>query len=304
LRVIESARAEVVEEGYDSWNGGQYYYTLYLDIPLELFVELESQFSKIESVLEEEVKSLRRGSSNQHITKVTIRSGPDSTPASIPLVEAAFRFPSPDFWKMGYLRLFLSHSSAHNARAHELKAALDTFHVCAFVAHDDIDPTDQWQLEIESALNTMDVLAVMLTPDVLQSKWCDQEAGIAIGLKRLVVPIRLGADPHGFLGKYQGLAAVGKEMLQIADELVTILVQHESTRVRMTSAVVDKFARSASFTGAMANMTLLERVPMLTPEMARQLQVALKDNGQVSRAFGVPGRLNRLLAKYGYTEAP
>ena len=51
LRILSAAKTDFVEEGYDNWNGGQYYYTLYVDVPIELFVEIEDQVTHYEKVI-------------------------------------------------------------------------------------------------------------------------------------------------------------------------------------------------------------------------------------------------------------
>jgi len=73
-RLLRAGKTDIVEESYDNWNGGQYYYTLYIDVPIELFVELENRLPQLEKVLHSEVTSLRRGESNEHIGTVTIRT--------------------------------------------------------------------------------------------------------------------------------------------------------------------------------------------------------------------------------------
>src|SRR5450759_4441239 len=74
LHLLQVGSTDIVEEGYDNWNGGQYYYTLYIDIPIELFVEIEDRLEAIEKRILKEVGSLRRGDEgNEHITAVTIR---------------------------------------------------------------------------------------------------------------------------------------------------------------------------------------------------------------------------------------
>jgi hypothetical protein len=35
-------------------------------------------------------------------------------------------------------------------------------------------------------------------------EWTDQEIGIAFGLENFLIPIRMGKDPYGFIGKLQG----------------------------------------------------------------------------------------------------
>lgn len=68
LHLLRVGSTDIVEEGYDNWNGGQYYYTLYIDIPIELFVEIEDRLEAIEKRILKEVGSLRRGEGNEHIT--------------------------------------------------------------------------------------------------------------------------------------------------------------------------------------------------------------------------------------------
>ena len=57
----------------------------------------------------------------------------------------------------------------------------------------------------------MDALIAILTPGFNESKWTDQEIGVAIGRKVPIVPIRIGLDPYGFIGKYQALQGAGRE---------------------------------------------------------------------------------------------
>jgi hypothetical protein len=65
-------------------------------------------------------------------------------------------------WKPDYFRLFICHASSQKEVAHLLKDELEKRRVCCFVAHDDIEPTREWQDEIEEALRTMDALAAIL----------------------------------------------------------------------------------------------------------------------------------------------
>ena len=53
--------------------------------------------------------------------------------------------PTPTFWKDNYYRLFLSHISSYKKETAELQEALDYYGITAFVAHEDIEPTKEWQ---------------------------------------------------------------------------------------------------------------------------------------------------------------
>jgi len=62
------------------------------------------------------------------------------------------------FWKQNQYKLFLSHISSYKKETAELQKSLEYYGISAFVAHEDIAPTKEWQSEIEKALATMDGL--------------------------------------------------------------------------------------------------------------------------------------------------
>jgi hypothetical protein len=113
------------------------------------------------------------------------------------------------FWLDGHLRLFVSHLAKHKKDAAILQRSLQSFHISAFIAHKDIEPTKKWQDEIELALSTADALVALLTPGFHQNKWTDQEIGFALGRGLPILSIRLGEDPYGFLGREQAIQGVG-----------------------------------------------------------------------------------------------
>jgi len=62
----------------------------------------------------------------------------------------------------------------------------------------------------------MDALLALLTPGSNESKWTDQEVGVAVGRRVPVIPIRIGIDPYGLIGKYQAVREQGKKFLKSA----------------------------------------------------------------------------------------
>lgn len=123
---------------------------------------------------------------------------------------------APSFWHVQEPRVFISHVSSFKKEAIVYKAYLNLFGINGFVAHEDIEPTKKWQDEIELALSTMDALLALLTPGSNESKWTDQEVGVAVGRRVPVIPIRIGLDPYGLIGKYQAVREQGKKFLKSA----------------------------------------------------------------------------------------
>ena len=66
----------------------------------------------------------------------------------------------PAFWRKGMFRLFISHLAVHKKWASDLQEALLPYGISGFVAHSDIEPTTEWQNQIETALSTCDALVL------------------------------------------------------------------------------------------------------------------------------------------------
>jgi hypothetical protein len=69
-----------------------------------------------------------------------------------------------------------------------VKGFLSTFGMDVFLAHDDLQPSAEWQKEIVQALRKCDVFIPLLTRSFHSSLWTDQETGIAIARKKLILP--------------------------------------------------------------------------------------------------------------------
>jgi hypothetical protein len=203
------------------------------------------------------------------------------------------------FWKPDYFRLFLSHLAAHRKFAGELQQALEVYGIASFVAHKDIDPTAEWQNEIELALSTCDALLALLHPGFDDSNWTDQEIGFVMGRAMPVFSVTLGQTPYGFIGKTQAFNGTGKTHLALAGEIFDALRKNKQTQDKMAEIVVSLFENSSSFDVAKSRMTYLEEAPIWKPGFAKCIKDAAESNGQISSAWGVPERVTRLLKKKG-----
>jgi hypothetical protein len=140
----------------------------------------------------------------------------------------------PDIWADGLqFRLFLSHLAIHKDKAQRLKEALSVYHVAAFVAHQDITPTREWQIEIERALQTMDAMLAIHTKGFSNSVWTQQEVGFALGRGTKIMSLRLEEDPQGFISKHQAILRRGRNAEGVAEEIHTILLNDPMTKNRM-----------------------------------------------------------------------
>jgi nucleoside 2-deoxyribosyltransferase len=139
-------------------------------------------------------------------------------------------------WKAGFFRLFMSHSSQQVDEVRELKRELQQYGIDGFVAHEDIEPTQEWLDVIEEALKTCDALVAYLSLNFETSPWTNQEVGYALGREILVISIDKGKAAYGFMGKYQHLSGTGKSAERLAKDLFDCLISHPLTREGVTSA--------------------------------------------------------------------
>ena len=133
-------------------------------------------------------------------------------------------------------RLFISHISTEKDKAMRLRDCLRPYGIVGFVAHEDIEPTKEWEVELRRALHTMDALVSMHTPGFSKSNWTQQEIGFAIARSKKVIAFRMGEDPTGFLSKEQALLRKGRNAEQISEEINRLLLNDDRTRSRMVDA--------------------------------------------------------------------
>lgn len=201
------------------------------------------------------------------------------------------------FWQTNYFRLFISHLAEHKAKMSQLQGLLKDYGISAFVAHEDIEPTKEWMDEIEMALFSMDALAAVLTPGFDESKWTDQEVGAAIGRDVLLIPIRNGMDPYGFIGKYQGLQGNGKTIGHVAQSLFEIVANHSKTKDTMASALVNQVVLTAEPSIAVKKLGFLRKVETLPVKHLEKIRDDSKSNAVLMESGTFIGLLNEMLTE-------
>lgn len=288
--IIVNAQTRIHEEwSRDNWNGGTYGHALYLVLPESLFLssvklkndtqtQIKEDLNKIHNIqnetLEEVFIELEVGESHQWRKD----SG---------LLLAGKRAVPPDatrrIWGDGGFRVFLSHKVDVKKETAELKARLRLFGVSCFVAHEDISPTTAWQDEIEHALATMDGLVALMTTNFHDSEWTDQEVGFAFARGVPIIAVRLGKDPYGFIGKFQGLSS---NWPTAAEDIIKILIKND----RMFSAYVSALRNCPSWESGNTLAKALPSIERLTPSQVDELVVAHNGNSELQGSFAFNGK--------------
>ncbi len=163
----------------------------------------------------------------------TIMLMADELDVRIPSLPSFSAVPPKNWEKTDSFRLFISHLAIHKDKAKRMKDTLAPYHIASFVAHEDINPTLEWQKEIERALATMDAMLSIHTKGFSESVWTQQEIGYALGRGVRVIALNIDELPRGFISKDQAVLRRGRDASEISEEVVALLTNDAATKTRM-----------------------------------------------------------------------
>jgi hypothetical protein len=204
----------------------------------------------------------------------------------------------PAFWRKGMFRLFISHLAVHKKWASQLQEALLPYGISAFVAHSDIEPTTEWQDQIETALLTCNALVALLHENFHESKWTDQEIGFAMGRGVPVYSVHFSEAPYGFIGRFQAFNGSKNDPTELAHQIFKAYYKNKQTKKAMSEVLVRLFEQSGSFQEAKARIGYLEELDVWEPSFAKRILLAAESNGQINGSWGVEARVEKLANKW------
>ncbi len=206
-------------------------------------------------------------------------------------------------WEDGMLRIFISHLAIERKFAAELKVSLLKLGISSFVAHNDIEPTKEWQDEIEGALASCDVLVALLHPEFHASNWTDQEIGFAMGRGVPAFAVRLGKDPYGFVGRFQAFNGIGKSTESLAREIFRACQKKKPFQYKLAELLVLLFENSRSFAQSKERIGYLEELELWDKQFSERIEYAVKTNEQISESWRVKERVQALIKKWSVVTA-
>jgi hypothetical protein len=197
-------------------------------------------------------------------------------------------------WIPDRLRVFMSHVHAVRSEVTEIANILESFHCSCFVAHVQIEPSEDWHQVIERALHTCHALVAYVTPDFHESLWTDQEVGWTLGRRLPVIPISVGVQPYGFFGAIQAIQAGQWGAWTIAFQVFRAVAlrsfrggpPRSPNAAIVARTVVRAVCDSPSYDGTRQRMPLLDLIPsdLWTDEMIDELEQAPANNSQIRDA--------------------
>ncbi|MFN5275636.1 MAG: toll/interleukin-1 receptor domain-containing protein [Planctomycetota bacterium] len=292
--IIVNAQPRIHEEwSIDNWNGGTYGHALYLVLPEALFLSSVSLKDDLQNRIKENINKIHNVQ-NEFIAEVFIEmeiGENNEWRKDSGLLLSGQRTILPDamkrIWGTTGFRVFLSHKSEVKKETAALKECLSLFGISCFVAHEDIHPTKPWKDEIENALASMDGFVALLTSNFHESDWTDQEVGFAFARGVPIIAARLGKDPYGFIGRFQGLSCT---WATVAEDVVKLLIKND----RMFSNYVAALRKCLTYDIGNTLGKVLPGIELLTPPQVDELVAAYNETSQLRGAFAFNGCRQRL----------
>jgi hypothetical protein len=202
-------------------------------------------------------------------------------------------------WRDGQIRAFISHLASEKEFAGAVSDELATIGIQGFVAHDTIDPSLEWQAEIERALRTAHVFVGLVHPGFSASFWTQQEVGWAVGRVIPLFTVRLGEDPRGFSAKFQAPSMIGRGAWQVATAVAVWLSQDVTFGATVTNRLMSEVRNARSYKDAEAAALRVEQMGKLSASLLDELERAYLSNDELY-PYHVGARVvDRILETHG-----
>lgn len=284
-----------IEAGYehDNWNGGIDGHRLTLQIPINVYVEVQEEINAYAQRILQDLKKIA-DTDNEYFCGLFIqpqqRKGTNHRwrEESELLENSNYEAPITndeisDIWGDAKMyRVFLSHKSEDKELTHNIKKALSKYGVSCFVAHDDIKPGSEWAKVIENAIFSADACVALMSETYHNSDWTDQEIGCAYGRRIPVILAKIGMAPYGLVGKIQAVATSWEDA---SVKLLPLLLRES----RMVEAYIAACEKCKSIDAGNVLAEALEHINSITDAQIDKLVAAYVGNYQLVQSFGFTG---------------
>lgn len=279
-------------QNHDNWNGGIDTYVVKLNLPIDLYYKFKdsNRIEEAEKTIESFYEDVLKGINSIRLDAVIISPCDNS--------QEHFGVNINDsIWKPGYFRLFISHVSSYKESASNLKQSLVNYGIDSFVAHEDITPSKEWESEIENGLFTMDALCAIVVPEFIESNWCDQEVGIALGQHKLVISINKGKNPYGFFGKFQALKSK-KTSMDMAYDVWKAISNNERTKDLYSDKLINLLLNVKKDEECEALLSVVGEYEGMDKRYIENFQTHISENALLMQSKHL-ATANKIFMKYG-----
>jgi hypothetical protein len=177
-------------------------------------------------------------------------------------------------------RAFISYSYEDRMAGAQAQKLLDAANIDAFLAHDDLEVSDEWRERILEELRSCELFVPLLSEHFRQSKWAPQEVGFIVSRSGVVVaPLSLdGTRSFGFISHLQSPRVQRDGITQ--EVLIEPLARKFPCQV--LPAMINTVATAGGFRTAEARMRpLVPLFQLFTRDESETFARAAISNGQI-----------------------
>ena len=182
------------------------------------------------------------------------------------------------------MKVFLSYLIEYKNIAAKIKRILDDFGFQSFLAHEDIQPTQDWIKTILEYLNKTQVFLPILTRNFQKSEWVNQEIGYALAKNKLIIPMKIDIDPPGFLLKFQALKYNPHKRFPLS-RMLQVIGKNQKSGGKLRDLLIEKFGQSGSWAEAGMNTQYLLSVNNYSEEQVLRIIEKTMSNDQIYYSF-------------------
>ena len=197
-----------------------------------------------------------------------------------------------DDFNENIVKIFISHSSKNKHDAKNIKNILRDFFPCieVFVAHDDLQPTQNFNEDIIDKLKKCGLFILLVSKNIVDSNYVQQEIGMGKILNKRILPIRLDDTiQNGFIQQIQGI-----KKPELDGDLLKIIIE----QLDFPTSILCKFLRhSITFKQTFLLYEILNEKNDFTEEDLIYLKFGLEKNSQISDSYKKNG-ISELIIKY------
>ena len=185
------------------------------------------------------------------------------------------------------IEVFISHRDTDKKYVHQLASELkERYGLSSFVAHDTIEPDEDWQNEIVNALNKMDIMVTFISDNFFKSVWTNQEIGFAFARDIPIISVKVGKeDPPGFIRTRQAIIGNTYDMKSNATEVWGVVKKRLLHKPLYRDFILHRFMQAYSYEIAADSFEELVSLPDLTDEEIELLVEAFNSNSQLYECY-------------------
>ena len=178
------------------------------------------------------------------------------------------------------MRAFISYSVVEKQFAGVVKRALEDLGAECFLAHEDIQVSEEWKTRILQELRDADIFVAILSEKFKASEWCSQELGFIVSRPEVaIVPLSIDrTNPYGFISHVQGKYVSNEEAIPA---IIEDLLYRKRPR-DMIPIQIGRVRSAGSFRGAEAAVRpLVPHFKIFTDQEVADFAAAVVGNYEV-----------------------